>query len=192
MRYKNDWATYLGTGLPKRYWNNYLDEVTPLNDEQKSCIGKLREVAEGKWWSLVILGTVGNGKTTLVSGLISQWVYQHPWDTFYVTQESLIDRCRATFGEGSSMTENEVIYKYSDCSLLVIDELTVRGYSDYARNILQKILSRRHGNNMRTVLIGNLDVDTFKGMFDEHILSRLREGETQIMRADDMRVHGEF
>lgn len=192
MRYRLDYTTNVDTGMPKRYWNKYLDEITPLNDEQKTCIEKLMQVGRGQWWSLVILGTVGNGKTTLACGLISQWTYSHPWGAVYVTQESLIDRCRGTFSDDSTMSESTLLSKYMNCDLLVIDELTVRGWSDYARSTVQKILSYRHGNKLRTVVIGNLDTETFKGMFDEHILSRLREGETQIMKADDMRVHGEF
>lgn len=191
MRPRLDKISNITTGMPSRYWGPYLDEITPMNDEQAKCIEKLKQVFNGDWWSLVILGTVGNGKTTLTCGMLTSWAYQHPYTGLYITQEGLVDACRGTFSN-EGVSEGSVIEKFSNCKLLVIDELTVRGFTDYAKSLIQKILSYRHGNRLRTVLIGNLDTATFKGMFDEHILSRLREGETQIMKAEDMRVHGEF
>ena len=178
------------TGMPRRYWGKYLDEIVPMNDEQADCISKMMDVLRRKYWSLVVLGTVGNGKTTLACGLVSMDEYAHSYSTKYTTQESLVDECRATFASGAS--EASVIEKYQSATLLVIDELTTAGWTEYTKSLVQKILRYRHGNRLATVLIGNLDVDTFKGMFDDHILSRLREGETQIMTASDMRIHGEF
>ena len=88
--------------------------------------------------------------------------------------------------------EANVLDKYMRCGLLVIDELSKATWTDYAKTTIQKILRYRHAEKLRTEIIGNLDAETFKGMFDDHILSRLREGETQIMTAEDMRLHGDF
>ena len=192
MREKLDNSVNRASGIPRRYWGLYLDEITPLNDEQKRYISKLMEVLRGKWWSLVVLGTVGNGKTMLASGALSLWNMGHPYGGLYVTQEQLVDECRSAFAEGSKVSERDVLSKYMDTGLLIVDELTVRNWTDYTKNLIQKVFSYRHGQNLRTIPIGNLDVETFKGMFDEHIISRFREGETQIMSAEDMRVHGDF
>lgn len=191
MTERFDRAMSRWSGLPRIYWGEFVDTATPLNGEQEQYKRKLLEVESGKWWSLTVLGTVGNGKTRLASGLVELHNWRHPYTAVYVTQEQLVDRCKGTFSEDNE-SEASVLSKYMNVGLLVIDELTVRGWSEYAKNLIQKILSFRHSWHKATVIIGNLDKETFKGMFDEHILSRLREGETQIMVADDMRLHGEF
>lgn len=177
-------------GIPKIYWNEYLSKLTPMNQEQTEYTQKLMALSKGEFWSLCVLGTVGNGKTKLACALCSQYEYLHSYTVRYITQEMLVDKCRATYSEEQS--EMSVIQDYENCELLVIDELTTRGWSDYTKNLIQKILSYRHAQNRRTILIGNLGVPTFKTMFDAHILSRLREGRTQIMTAPDMRLSEDF
>lgn len=179
-------------GIPRIYWSEYLDEVEPVNEEQTEYIEKLMELFRGKYWSMVVLGTVGNGKTRLASDLCSLWEYYHPFETKYTTQERLTDECRATFSEDSVKSEANVIRQYMTTGLLVIDEITTRNWTDYTKNLVQRIVSYRHEQRLRTLIIGNLDTQTFKQMFDPHILSRFREGQTHVMTAPDMRLHGEF
>lgn len=192
MRYKLSTPSNYVMGIPRIYWGEYVDEVTPMNDEQAEYITKLVALERGKIWSLVVLGTVGNGKTRLASDLCSLHEYYHPYETLYTTQERLTDECRATFSAESTTSEATVIRKYQTASLLVIDEITTRNWTDYTKNLIQRICSYRHEQNLRTLIIGNLDVQTFKQMFDPHIISRFREGDTHIMTAPDMRLHGDF
>lgn len=191
-RYKLARTSSAMIGIPKIYWNEYIDEVTPMNQEQAEYIGKLVSLERGKWWSLVVLGTVGNGKTRLASDLCSLHEYYHPFDTLYTTQERLTDECRGTFADNAVSSEASVIRKYQTAGMLCIDEVTTRNWTEYTKNLVQRIVSYRHEQGLRTLLIGNLDVQTFKEMFDPHIISRFREGETHIMTAPDMRLHGEF
>ena len=192
MRYKPSPAEERIAGVPRIYWGVFLDEIIPVNDEQKKYVELLNEVLRGKWWSLTVLGTVGNGKTMLACGALEIWNGNHPYEGFYITQEQLTDECRATFSDNSDKRERDVLHKYMDASFLVLDEITTRNWTEYTKYLVQRILSYRHSMRLRTVLIGNLDVKTFKEMFDEHIISRLREGETKTMSAEDMRTHGDF
>lgn len=178
-------------GIPRIYWKEYLDEIQPLNEEQNEYIDKLTKLLHGGFWSLCVLGTVGNGKTRLACALCSLYEYSHPYTVKYTTQEALVDECKASFSD-DGRSELDVVRRYSTCRLLVLDELTQRGWTDYAKNVVQRILSFRHAQRLRTVVIGNLDVQTFKTMFDDHILSRFREGRTQLMTAPDMRLNGGF
>jgi len=70
----------------------------------------------------------------------------------------------------------------------VIDELNPKDWTDFNKNVIQKILTERYANDRRTVLIGNLESKDFKAMFDPHIISRLREGATIYMVEPDMRT----
>ncbi len=183
----------LVAGIPREHYGHILSEIVPRNDEQKKlcdlCLNLLRVTQDKKRRTLVVLGTVGNGKSYIACSALQSYLNCHPWEARYTTQENLISECKESFEKGSS--ESKVVRKYSgrDTKVLVIDELTTRGWTEYAKNIVERVLSERHDNVVSTILIGNLDTETFKSMFDEHILSRLRLGDTIIMEAEDMRKH---
>ena len=183
----------LNAGIPREHYGHILSEVLPRNDEQKKlielCMTLLKVTQDKKRRTLVVLGTVGNGKSYIACSALQSYLNCYPWQARYVTQEKLVGECKESFEGGSS--ESKVIRKYAgrDTKVLVIDELTTRGWTEYAKNIVQRVLSERHDNVVSTILIGNLDTETFKSMFDEHILSRLRLGDTIIMEAEDMRQH---
>lgn len=185
----------LTAGIPREHYGHILSEVEPRNDEQKKlkelCLNLLRETQEKKRRTLVVLGTVGNGKSYIACSALQSYLNCYPWEARYVTQEKLVGECKESFENGGS--ENKIIRKYAgrDTKVLVIDELTTRGWTEYAKNVVQRIISERHDNVVSTILIGNLDTETFKTMFDDHILSRLRLGDTIIMEAEDMRQHEE-
>jgi DNA replication protein DnaC len=183
----------LTAGIPREHYGHILSEVVPRNEEQKKliemCMALLKDTQAKKRRTLVILGTVGNGKSYIACSTLQSYLNCYPWEARYITQERLVGECKESFENGGS--ENKVIRKYAgrDTKVLVIDELTTRGWTEYAKNIVQRILSERHDNVVSTILIGNLDTETFKTMFDEHIISRLRIGDTIIMEAKDMRQH---
>ena len=183
----------LNAGIPREHYGHILSEVVPRNDEQKKlielCMTLLRTTQDKKRRTLVVLGTVGNGKSYIACSALQSYLNCYPWEARYVTQEKLVGECKESFDGGSS--ENKVIRKYAgrNTKVLVVDELTTRGWTEYAKNIVERVLSERHDNVVSTILIGNLDTETFKGMFDAHILSRLRLGDTIIMEAEDMRKH---
>ena len=178
------------TGVPALYKGEYLDEIKARNEEQHVYQKKLLELLKGEWWCLTVLGTVGNGKTLFASGLVNQYNYNKPYDALFVEMYRLMDELKATFTD-SDRSEFSVIQKYCEIPLLVIDEIKAGNeWTEYSKNVIQRILVARHASGKRTVIIGNIAVDVFRKMFDEHVISRLREGETHIMRAPDMRVHG--
>ena len=189
MRDKLPAAQYRIAGIPKAFRGQYLDEIVPLNEEQRQCIEKMMDIERCNHWALAVLGTVGNGKTTLACSLLALHEYYQAWSTVYATQDGIVEDCRASFSEGGK-SEAETLNRYRLAGLLVIDELNTANWTDYAKSLIQKILVYRHSNGLRTVLIGNLDPETFRAMFDDHVISRLREGLRQVMSAPDMRLQG--
>ncbi len=189
------WEDARSAGIPREHFGHLLSEVEPRNAEQEQliemCMKLLKETQAHKRRTLVILGTVGNGKSFITCSALQSYINCHPWEGKYVTQERLVGECKESFENGGS--ENKVIRRYTsrDIKVLIIDELTIRGWTEYAKNVVQRVLSERHDNVVSTILIGNLDAKTFKDMFDDYILSRLRLGDTIIMKADDMRTHEE-
>lgn len=182
------------SGVPKKYATVFLPEVELKNDEQATFKEKLEHLLKKDAWAVTVLGTVGNGKTTLSCSAVNYWndlgdFYDDP--AYYTTQESLCSEFKDTYsGNGS---EFNVYFKYTQkAKLLVIDELNPGDWSAYNKNLIQKILVQRYANDLLTILIGNLNADQLKEMFDAHIISRLREGMTLYMTAPDMRERSEL
>lgn len=181
-------------GIPDEHYGHLLSDIEPRNDEQKKLIGLcekvLAETDNKKRRTLVVLGTVGNGKSLIACSALQTFLNFHVEGAKYITQEKLIGRCRDGL---EKRTENSIVSSYTsrEVRLLVIDELSLRGWSEYTRNVIQRIISERHDNVLSTILIGNLDNNELKEMFDEHIISRLRLGDTLAMKAKDMRKHEE-
>ena len=168
------------------FFESYLEtEEEKLACDEYKMLKKEKFVAENsRPWSLTILGTVGNGKTTLTCGWVNDF-NRLVGGALYVTQGDLVEDYKDEF-------ELNIYRKYSEAPVLVLDEINVKDMTDYNRNLIQKILNDRYANQRLTVIIANLSGKQFKNVFDEHILSRLREGLTQMMLAPDMREKKEF
>lgn len=180
------------SGVPGKCKQTFLSTVQPRNDEQQLFRDLLEKLINGDFWAISVLGTVGNGKTILACAAVNQWNdlhYFYEEGAYYTTQSDMILEYKGTFTGKTS--EAQVFNRYArKAKLLVIDELNPKDWSEYNKGIIQKILLERYANERRTVLIGNLESKDFKAMFDPHIISRLREGETIYMIQADMRIKG--
>lgn len=191
MMYFTDKVRYY-SGVPGKCKDRFLSDINCRNKEQELFANLLVGLLKGKYWSISVLGTVGNGKTTLSCAAVNEWndyhyFYEEP--AYYTTQGDLTTEYKDTFNEDSRFTEAQVYNRYArKAKLLVIDELNPKDWTDFNKTVIQKILTERYANDRRTVLIGNLESKDFKAMFDPHIISRLREGATIYMVEPDMRT----
>jgi len=151
------------------YWKNKYEE------------GKKRtnETLHSPPWCLLLIGSVGNGKTTLACGLVNEARRRMgtKYNCIYESQFDIID---------SSFNGYNSDY-YAKKDLLVIDEMSLLQYTDYSKKVIQSILNDRYTNNRKTILIGNVDPKELSLLFEPHIMSRLKEGLSIQMKAPDMR-----
>ena len=184
------------SGVPDKNKNDFLVGLEKRNDEQKKFVELIRGLFEGKYWSITVLGTVGNGKTTIGCSSVNHWNsvnYFFDEPAYYKTQSELVLEFKDTYNHDSTKTESALLTEYArKAKLLVIDELNPKEWTETNRSLIQRILLERYANRRMTILIGNLTAKKLKEMFDPHIISRLREGQTLFMLAPDMRVKTEF
>lgn len=192
MMYFSDKVRFY-SGVPSKCKDVFLDLET-RNDEQETFKTLLKNLTNKDFWAISVLGTVGNGKTTLACAAVNTWNDNHNFydlPGYYTTQENLTTEYKESF-DNNSVSEAQVFNKFArKAKFLVIDELNPNSWTDFNKNLIQKILVERYANERATVIIGNLTAEQFKSMFDPHILSRLREGETLYMTAKDMRTKGD-
>ncbi len=180
------------SGVPKNYRDYLVSDIETKNADQERFISLLKELYQGRIWSVLVLGTVGNGKTTIACSAVNHWNYTHVFfdeePAYYKTQASLTMEYKETFRPEAERTESQVFNLYAKkARLLVIDELNPNEWSEFNKSLIQKILVERHANKKRTVIIGNLTEKDLRNMFDPHILSRLREGGSMYMTSPDLR-----
>lgn len=132
-------------------------------------------------WSLLVIGTVGNGKTMLASALLNEYRLLTGKDVYYTTVYDLANDYKNGF-------KQETLNKYNDCELLCIDEIRDKTMTDYNRELLQQMIDYRYREKLATILISNVAPSEVKKMFEPPYISRLRQGLTVQMTGDDLRT----
>ena len=124
--------------------------------------------------SLLFIGGVGTGKTLLASALLDSLI-----DDYSCGIVKLIDIIRSlkeTWRKGADESEAQVLAKYINADLLIIDEVGAQFGSDTEKLFLFEIIDGRYEEMKPTILISNLDIKGVTESVGERCIDRLREG----------------
>jgi len=132
-----------------------------------------------------LLGRRGTGKTQLayhgvahyIVGLKRPWmdkIYSRPYQKAYVTAMQFFMKIKATYGNSKDSAE-AVITEFVNCPILVIDEIQVRGETDWENQMLTYMMDRRYSSKKDTILISNQKRDAFIESIGPSIADRIRE-----------------
>lgn len=105
---------------------------------------------------IILYGNVGTGKTHLAISIIKSVVRNHFQCCRYVNVFDLIGEIRSTWGNYDKH-ESEVIKKFCQYDLLVIDEIGVQFGNKAEKVSLFQIMNQRYNFKLPTILISNLD-----------------------------------
>ena len=128
--------------------------------------------------SLIITGEPGTGKSAFMAALAKAQVeqsLQHPWPpewgfARFVSVPDLLAMFRATFaGDGN---EADLFEEYAGCCWLYLDDLGTEQGSDWAFQVLYRLIDRRWAYKMNTVVSTNLPLKDLEGN-SKRIASRL-------------------
>lgn len=186
---------HLVLNIPERYQGKAL---VVGDQKHKKALEAFRK---GK--SLLLLGPCGNGKTHLAIVLTQEWLADklslndkgrllvpHHRAKFVSVPELLME-IKASWDEReNTRTENEaeIMKRYSQAPLLVLDDLGAERPSEWSRSVLYNIINRRYLDCLQTIVTTNLTHDDLAG-FDDRIASRLCEmGEVMDLGEKDWRV----
>jgi len=162
-------------GLPERYRGKALPK-TP--QAKRALISILKDE------SLFITGACGSGKTHLAVALMNAWfadglkdvegkLIQTKGQAVFLPAVELFLEIKQSFDrEGES--EKTILDKYSDVSLLVIDDLGAEKVSDWSRMVLYLLIDRRYREMKQTIITSNLSQSELASI-DDRIASRLSE-----------------
>ena len=165
-------------GVSKRNLGKTLKTYRAESRGQKyalsSCMAFAESVKRGDvTGSLFLTGSVGTGKTHLASAIADALVDSHRVEIIRLID--LMRRLKETFSRNCVTTEREVIAHYSNLDVLVIDEIGIQFDSDTERMFIFDVINGRYENQLPTILISNLSMDSLKPILGGRCTDRLRE-----------------
>ena len=132
--------------------------------------------------NLLMLGSVGTGKTLLASSIIENLVDKH--DCLIRKVVDIFRDIKATYSKDCEYTEQRVIDQLVTIPLLMIDEIGIQFNSDTEKLLMFDIIDGRYQNMLPTILISNLDVDGVTEIVGVRCMDRLREGGGSMIKFD--------
>ena len=133
-----------------------------------------------KYISLFITGACGTGKTHKAVSLLKGYADSLPCHNFvspyknlpiFITVPELLMKIRSCFSLNEC--EESIVDKYSNCSLLVLDDIGIEKTSDWALQTLYIILNNRYSNQLQTIITSNLTIEEIGEKLGDRIASRI-------------------
>ena len=153
--YKNDAQTYNNMCHVYDVMKSYAENFSSQNGE-----------------NLALFGGTGLGKTHLSSAVAGR-VIERGYDVVYTTAVSLVsDYENRRFGTGMNADGGDV-EKYSNCELLIIDDLGTEVVNQFTVSCIYNIINTRLNKRLSTILSTNLTQSEFRQKYWDRITSRV-------------------
>jgi DNA replication protein DnaC len=152
------------SGVPKLFGECTFDTYQGnelLVDDLRGIVGSENHI--------VLRGNTGCGKTHLAVAMIQG---QNAFKARFITVPDLLLKIRSSFSGGSE-SEDEIISRYSEIPVLVLDDLGAEKISEFAITTLYIILDRRIRECRKTIITTNLSKEEIEATFGARIASRL-------------------
>ena len=123
--------------------------------------------------SLLFLGGTGLGKTHL-STAVARTVIARGYDVFYNSAVGMISdfECRR-FGNGLAQGDADDTARYTECDLLIIDDLGTEVVNQFTLSCLYHVLNTRLNLSKPTLISTNLASGDLRKTYSDRITSRL-------------------
>lgn len=173
----------LDAGIPDRFMGCTLGNWsadTPAKVQALAACGGFVEAFEENFAvgrSVMLLGTVGTGKTHLGTAMLQAVIREHALAGLvglYATAGSIIRDVKATFGN-RGRTEADVYADLIRPDLLVIDEVGVQHGTDFERQVLFEVINGRYEKIKPTIVVSNLGVTELRQCLGDRAVDRLRD-----------------
>ena len=111
----------------------------------RAVVKRLESLSE----SLYLTGQKGTGKTHMAAAIIREIVldktpYHNCSSLQWVSVPDLLLEIRASFRDGSDRSEASIIEQYSDCRVLILDDLGAEKTTEWSLQTLYTIIDRRY------------------------------------------------
>ena len=131
--------------------------------------------------SAYIYGENGVGKTTKAVLMIIQekrfcFLNKQPLSFIFINIPELLLKFRSTFSDDSEETEQEILERYTEVDLLVLDDFGVEKITDWSFQMLYILINRRYEYMKKTIYTSNFNLEQLaEKLGDDRIPSRIQE-----------------
>lgn len=155
-------------GVPRRFLQARRGDFDPA--VFNAAEGFLAGRSEG----IFVHGPTGTGKTHFGVAVLSEILSESETGSArFVTVPSLLMEIRATFKDSSPCSEEDLIRRFAELDILVLDDLGAEKNTDWAMQTLYLIVDRRYSDMRRTIITSNLALDGIAERVGERIASRV-------------------
>ena len=177
--------------ISPRFANCTFDTFRATTPEQRQALELCRQYAaefarnRASGTCLILRGNPGTGKNHLATA-IAKTVMGGGHTVLNATAFEIIRRIRETWGPRATESEAEVIRKFGELDLLIVDEIG-RHYQakDGSESIeIFNIIDERYRLVRPTIVISNLDKEDLQRAMGKAAYDRLREGGARIANFD--------
>lgn len=173
LKRENYLSSGLGKALLRQRFENFDIELYPCENRESMrglfeyCKEYTADFSE-KSPSLLFMGGTGLGKTHL-SSAIAMGVLDKGCDVIYDTAQSIF----SAYEKNRFNREDNETSKYTECTLLIVDDLGAEMSGNMAESTLYNILNARMNAQLPTIISTNLNPKEIKAKYDDRIISRL-------------------
>ena len=190
-------ASGIGNLVDRQSFDNFnLDRYKSKSNEayeqMKRNLAFARSYADNfakKRGNLLLIGTTGTGKTHL-STAIAKSVIEQGFTVLYDSAQNIVaayenDRFHSGYGEYAPVSE-----KYTECDLLIIDDLGTEFSNAFTVSCLYNLFNTRQNRGLSTVISTNLSPKELTTRYEDRIYSRIIGHDYQILHfvGDDYRL----
>lgn len=173
LKRENYLSSGLGKALLRQRFENFDLELYPkeCREGMKGLFEYCKEYAADfseRSPSLLFMGGTGLGKTHLSSAM-AMAILDKGCDVVYDTAQSIF----SAYEKNRFNREDNETARYTECTLLIIDDLGAEMGGNMAESTLYNILNARMNAQLPTVISTNLSPKDIKAKYDDRIISRL-------------------
>src|SRR4051812_19000859 len=113
---------------------------------------------------LLIIGSIGVGKTHLAVGIIKELILSKGIACLFYDYRELLKQIQNSYNESVKATELDVLRPVFDTEVLVLDELGAVKPTEWVWDTVSLILNTRYNDNRTTIITTNFDDQPAAGM----------------------------
>ena len=181
-----------GARIPARYEKKNFMSFSPDGNVRNKGVGKKKrqlleailqeadlflhefDPSKGEQKGLFMKGVVGCGKTHIAVAILKE-VIAKGFTGLYYNMVDLLSDIRSTYGNNTSISEQELLDEIQAPDLLVLDDLGAEKTTEWVNDRLYLIIHRRYDSGKPILVTTNLGLDELAEKVGERTVSRICE-----------------